>query len=247
MSETTTQTNGVTSQYVAQVTGDLERNLKEQDRVAGEIAALQEQLASLEKDRTVLLNVRQALGVESAPAAPASATPATPAPAVEETSVAAPAAEDASDEKASGEKAAAVPAPRKKTSAGASRRSKAAKPAAAAPKPAVKKAAPRKPAPKAAPKTAPKADQPSLVSLVRAHLAGLSEPRSAAEVAQSLGERYPGRGIKTTVVRSTLEGLVAKNHAQRTKQGSSVFYTSPEAPAAPAANAEEAPREERSA
>ncbi|MCF4137051.1 hypothetical protein L1856_09895 [Streptomyces sp. Tue 6430] len=233
MSETTTQTNGVTSQYVAQVTGDLERNLKEQDRVAGEIAALQEQLASLEKDRTVLLNVQQALGVESAPTAPA----------VEKTSDAAPAAEKASDEEASGEKAAAVPAPRKKASAGASRRSKAAKPAAEASKAAVKKAAPRKPAPK----TAPKADQPSLVSLVRAHLADLSEPRSAAEVAQSLGERYPERGIKTTVVRTTLEGLVAKNHAQRTKQGSSVFYTSPEASAAPAANAEVAPREERSA
>ncbi|MEV6612554.1 hypothetical protein AB0N31_01375 [Streptomyces sp. NPDC051051] len=214
MSETTTQTNGVTSQYAAQVAGDLERNLKEQDRIAGEIAALQEQLASLEKDRTVLLNVQQALGVESASAAPA-------------------------DGKAAVEKAAAVPAPRKKASAGASRRSKAAKSAAAAPKPAAKKTAARK--------AAPKADQPSLVSLVREHLAGQSEPRSAAEVAQSLGEQYPERGIKTTVVRTTLEGLVAKNHAQRSKQGSSVFYTSPEAPAAPAASAEEVPREGQSA
>jgi hypothetical protein len=31
--------------------------------------------------------------------------------------------------------------------------------------------------------------------------------------------------VKTTVVRTTLEGLVAKSHAHRTKQGSSVFYT----------------------
>lgn len=229
MSETTTQTNGVTSQYAAQVAGDLERNLKEQDRIAGEIAALQEQLASLEKDRTVLLNVRQALGVESAPAAPA----------VEKA-----ADEKAPVEKVSDEKAAAVPAPRKKASAGASRRSKAAKPAAAAPKPAVKKPAVKK---AAARKAAPKPDQPSLVSLVREHLAGRSEPRSAAEVAQSLGEQYPERGIKTTVVRTTLEGLVAKNQAQRSKQGSSVFYTSPEAPAAPAASAEEVPREGQSA
>ncbi|MFJ4692228.1 hypothetical protein [Streptomyces sp. NPDC088766] len=229
MSETTTQTNGVTSQYAAQVAGDLERNLKEQDRIAGEIAVLQEQLASLEKDRTVLLNVQQALGVESAPAAPA----------VEEAANEEAAVEKASNEKAAVEKAAAVPAPRKKASAGASRRSKAAKPAAAAAKPAVKKAA--------AGKAAPKADQPSLVFLVREHLAGRSEPRSAAEVAQSLGEQHPERGIKTTVVRSTLEGLVAKNQAQRSKQGSSVFYTSPEAPAAPAASAEEAPGEGQSA
>ncbi|MFH9861221.1 hypothetical protein [Streptomyces sp. NPDC017202] len=228
MSETTTQTNGVTSQYAAQVAGDLERNLKEQDRIAGEIAALQEQLASLEKDRTVLLNVQQALGVESAPAAPA----------VEKT-----ADKKAAVEKTSDEKAAAVPAPRKKASAGASRRPKAAKPAAA-PKPAVTKQAVTK---AGARKTAPKTDQPSLVSLVREHLAGQSEPRSAAEVAQSLGERYPERGIKTTVVRTTLEGLVAKNHAQRSKQGSSVFYTSPEAPTAPAASAEEVPREGQSA
>ncbi|MGY3206306.1 hypothetical protein ACVW19_006903 [Streptomyces sp. TE5632] len=32
-------------------------------------------------------------------------------------------------------------------------------------------------------------------------------------------------GIKTKVVRVTLEGLVAKSQAQRTKQGASVFYT----------------------
>ncbi|MGV9944261.1 hypothetical protein [Streptomyces sp. NPDC003401] len=233
MSETTAQTNGVTSQYVAQVAGDLERNLKEQDRVAGEIASLQEQLASLEKDRTVLLNVQQALGVE-----PASTAPTAGKAAVEETTTG-----KAGVGKAAVEKATAVPAPRKKAPTGASRRVKAAKPAAAAAKPAVKKAAARE----AAPKTAPKTDQPSLVSLVREHLAGQSEPRSAAEVAQSLGKQHPERGIKTTVVRTTLEGLVAKNHAQRSKQGTSVFYTSPEAPAAPATGTQEAPREGRSA
>ncbi|MDX3527604.1 hypothetical protein P1P75_14405 [Streptomyces sp. ID05-39B] len=231
MSETTTQTNGVTSQYAAQVASDLERNLKEYDRVAAEVAVLQEQLASLEKDRAVLLNVQQALGVESATAS-----------AVEHTT--------------------AVPAPRKKASAGASRQSKGKKPEAAAPKAADKQTASRrtspKPAPKTAPKTAPKAapkaDQPSLVTLVREHLAGQSEPRSAAEVAQSLGQQHPERGIKTTVVRTTLEGLVAKNRAQRSKQGSSVFYTSPDASASATSREgakeeveEGAPQETRSA
>ncbi|MEU3612129.1 hypothetical protein ABZ725_07385 [Streptomyces sp. NPDC006872] len=188
MSETTIEPNGVTSQYAAQVTGDLERNLKEQELLADEIAALQGKLAALEQDRTVLLNVRQALGVEPAPATavPAPREEAAPAPVVD--------------------------APKKTT----------AKKSA----PAARKSAGKTRTPRTA--TAEPA-QPSLVSLVREHLAGQDEPRSAAEVAQALGQLHPERGIKTTVVRTTLEGLVAKTHAQRSKQGTSVFYTSPDA------------------
>ncbi|WP_426567274.1 hypothetical protein [Streptomyces canus] len=193
MSDTTTESNGVTSQYAAQVTGDLERNLKEQERISGQIAALQEQLAALEKDRAVLLNVQQALGIELSPTALAD------------------------------EPVTAVPAPRKKATAaaGTAKQTKAKKSAPPARKPAGKK--------KAAPTTTAEPAQPSLVSLVRKHLAGQNEPRSAAEVAQALGQQHPERSIKTTVVRATLEGLVAKNHAQRTKQGTSVFYASPDA------------------
>ncbi len=40
-------------------------------------------------------------------------------------------------------------------------------------------------------------------------------PRSAAEVTTALAEP-PDRSVKTTVVRTTLEGLVAKSHARRT-------------------------------
>ncbi|MGY3206302.1 hypothetical protein [Streptomyces sp. TE5632] len=56
------------------------------------------------------------------------------------------------------------------------------------------------------------------------------QPRSAAEISAALGQAHPERGIKTKVVRVTLEGLVAKSQAQRTKQGASVFYTAPAAP-----------------
>ncbi|MFE9629291.1 hypothetical protein [Streptomyces sp. NPDC006527] len=194
MSDTTTAPNGVTFQYAAQVAADLERNLKEQERISGEIAALQEQLTALEKDRAVLLNLQQALDVEPSPAAPAD------------------------------EPVTAVPAPRKKATAaaGTAKQTKAKKSAPPTRKPAGKK--------KAAPTTTAEPAQPSLVSLVREHLASQSEPRSAAEVAQALGQQHPERSIKTTVVRTTLEGLVAKNHAQRTKQGTSVFYASPDAP-----------------
>jgi len=41
----------------------------------------------------------------------------------------------------------------------------------------------------------------------------------------ALTQAHPDRTIKTTVVRTTVEGLVARSHAHRTKQGSSVFYT----------------------
>ncbi|WP_329238159.1 hypothetical protein [Streptomyces canus] len=43
-------------------------------------------------------------------------------------------------------------------------------------------------------------------------------------------------------MRTTLEGLVARNQAQRTKQGTSVFYTSPDA-SEPAAQTEESPQQ----
>ncbi len=67
---------------------------------------------------------------------------------------------------------------------------------------------------------------PTLVSLIRAYLAEQSEPCSAAEIAAALSEAHPDRVIKTTVVRTTLEGLVARSSAQRLKQGHSVFYRS---------------------
>ncbi|GAA4013174.1 hypothetical protein [Streptomyces plumbiresistens] len=94
---------------------------------------------------------------------------------------------------------------------------------------------------KTAAKTATaKTAKPTLVELVRGHLTEQSGPRSAAEIATALGQAYPDRSIKTTVVRTTLEGLVAKSQAQRTKQGSSVFYTAADAPTQPEASTDEA-------
>lgn len=71
-----------------------------------------------------------------------------------------------------------------------------------------------------------KQQTPTLVALIRRYLAEQSEPCSAAEVAAALSEAHPDRVIKTTVVRTTLEGLVARSSAQRLKQGHSVFYMS---------------------
>ncbi|MFD6311112.1 hypothetical protein [Streptomyces nigra] len=206
MSETTAETSELTSQYSAQVSGDLERNLKEQERLSGEIEALQAQLAALRHDHTVLVNIQQALGIPAAHAAPAA------------------------------EPVATVPAARKKAAkaSGAAKQTKDKKPATADRKPAGKKTATKAPGTASA--------SPTLVDLVREHLAGLSEPRSAAEITAALGQQHPERTIKTTVVRTTIEGLVARNQAQRTKQGSSVFYTAPDA-AETAAPGEQSPEQ----
>ncbi len=205
MSESNTAvTTELTSQYTAQVTSDLERNVKEQERINAEIVALQQQLTALQHDHTILVSMQQALGFTTSPA------PAEPDTAL-----------------GTAPDSAAVPAPRKQAPAesesesGSGKRKRAKKT-----EPVPSRAAAEKPAGKA---TAAKADQPTLVELVRRHLTEQGEPRSAAEVATALGEAHPDRGIKTTVVRTTLEGLVAKNQARRSKQGTSVFYTAPDA------------------
>lgn len=191
MSDTTVNGNRVTSQYIARVADDLEDNRKVQERLGTEIAALQSQLANLDKDREVLLSLQEALGATSVPAP--SAPEQAPASSADKQPTTAPPKGRKTRSKKS------IPAPRK--TAGTSTKASG------------KTAAPQ---------------LPSLVSLARGFLAGQTEPRSAAEVAESLAQQHPDRSIKTTVVRTTLEGLVAKNHAQRTKQGSSVFYTAPD-------------------
>ncbi|MEV5779281.1 hypothetical protein AB0L49_50460 [Streptomyces antimycoticus] len=198
MSETTASPTQLTSQYTTQVAGDLERNLKEQERVRHEIDALTAQLVALQQDHAVLVSIQQALGTSAPPVAPETTT--------------------------------AVPEPRKKKTAVANggkqpRAKKAATPARKQTR--QQKASTASPAPSA---------QPTLVGLIREHLTGQSEPRSAAEITAALGKQHPERNAKTTVVRTTLENLVAKNQAQRTKQGASVFYTAPEAAGTAAQN-----------
>ncbi|MFF7191848.1 hypothetical protein ACFZAR_43440 [Streptomyces sp. NPDC008222] len=203
MSETTTAGTELTSQYATQVTNDLEHNAKEQERISAEIAALQEQLTALQHDHSVLVNVQQVLGTAPAPVQPAAAPDS-----------------------------AAVPAPRTKastengTGAGTGKRTRAKKTAGTQGTATTsKESAADKPTDKAA---ATKTGRPTLVELIRNHLTEQSEPRSAAEVTTALDKTHPERGIKTTVVRTTLEGLVAKSQAKRTKQGASVFYTTPD-------------------
>jgi hypothetical protein len=190
MSEVESAATELKTQYAAQVTGDLERNAKEQERVSAEVSVLQEKLSALQRDHALLVNLQQALSGESpAVASPGSDEIVTPALSVPQ---------QASTEP--------TPASQKK---------------AAAPKP---KRTPDSSGPKASTTGA----QPTLVELIRNYVGQQSEPRSSAEIASALAQAHPNRDIKPKVVRTTVEGLVAKGHVQRTKQGSSVFYTASE-------------------
>lgn len=275
MSESTTQSaTELASQYSTRVTDDLERNVKEQERVSTEITVLQQQLAALQHDHALLVNMQQALGITSPPAqsvtAPKSPDEAATVPAPRDGAPTGTAASRRSRSRkaASSAKRPTTPKPPAgkpsagKAATGKPAAGKASKPAATTTAKATVKTAgpaaksdartsakttekPAKPAnkntkaPKAAKtaakpaaRTAQAADRPTLVELVRHHLAGQSEPRSAAEVTTALGETHPERTVKTTVVRTTLEGLVARNQAQRSKQGTSVYYTAADAPEA---------------
>ncbi|WP_328498519.1 hypothetical protein OHS59_41660 [Streptomyces sp. NBC_00414] len=197
MSENQISTTELTSQYVAQVTSDLERNSKEQERIAADIAALQEQLLALQHDHTVLVNMQEALGGARPATGTARTVPSVPSQATART-----------------------------------KQSKEAKPKRAAATGAKKTAARKTEAKKPAAKAAKATTQPSLVDLIRGHLEAQTEPRSAAEITTALTAAHPERTIKTTVVRTTLENLVARSSAHRNKQGSSVFYTATTEPAA---------------
>ncbi|MDQ0772413.1 hypothetical protein QF026_000879 [Streptomyces aurantiacus] len=190
MSEVESAATELKSQYAAQVSADLDRNTKEQERIGAEVVALEEQLRALRHDQTLLAELQRALGGDGS----------TPAPSVPRQATA------AKRKKAATTKPAAKPAATKAAGSGA--------PKAAADSTAGK------------PDTAKSAAaKPTLVELIREHLGRQSEPRSSAEVATALAEAHPEREIKPKVVRTTVEGLVAKGQVQRTKQGSSVFYT----------------------
>ncbi|MFD4880732.1 hypothetical protein ACFWOB_46260 [Streptomyces sp. NPDC058420] len=196
MPESTAVATGLTSQYIAQVAGDLDSNVKEQERIGAEIAALQQQLTALQQDHSVLVNIQQALGVTHEPDKPSAVAEIAAVPSLQQKTEAAP------------------PSKRRARKTTAVRETTAKKPAAHKPTHTTGTAKAR----------------PTLVELIRRHLAEQNEPRSAAEISTALSEAHPERNIKTKVVRVTTEGLVAKSQAQRIKQGASVFYTAPTAP-----------------
>ncbi|NUU22689.1 MAG: hypothetical protein HOV68_14410 [Streptomycetaceae bacterium] len=209
MTEVQSENTDLKANYAAQVAADLAHNAKEQERIRTEVAALDEQLRALEEDRALLENMERALvgGTSAAAAAPAEAS----APAA-----AAIPRQAAAKSKRSQEKKPRTPVKASAKAAGkASGKASAKAPAQA-----------KKPAAKAANGKAPEGRSlPTVGEVIRTYLVGQSEPRSTAEITGALGDSHPERAIKSTVVRTTVENLVAKGLVERSKQGSSVFYT----------------------
>ncbi|MFG2439893.1 hypothetical protein [Streptomyces sp. NPDC048508] len=238
----TTSATELTSQYTAQVIGDLDRNTKEQERIGAEIDALQEQLNALRHDHSVLTSLHQALGVTDKAVPTKAVKPAAPSvPQQKSAAKATRATSPAKAAKATKTTDAKGTRSRAKTAGGA----KDVAPKTVAAKASDAKTGDAKSGTKAAPAKKPAAKavsgQPTLVELIRGYLTAQGEPRSAAEVSTALGKTHPDRRIQTNVVRTTLENLVAKSHAHRAKQGSSVFYTATDGhkPAATAASTEQ--------
>ncbi|MFI1092518.1 hypothetical protein [Streptomyces sp. NPDC020917] len=240
MTEKTRETAGIHAEYAAKVTADLERNTQEQARIAAEAAALEEQLRLLRRDHELLMNVQQALrdGAETVQATQIeNDTVAAPEPEHKPEATAVPKPRRSSATKA--------PTRRRKTSVATSTATKgrsakggsvkagsvkagSAKELSAKAEPAntepAKAESSQTGSPKAGSPKAGKSAKPTLVSLVRDYLATQSEPKSATEISGNLVASHPDRSIKATVVRTTVEALVAKGHAYRSKQGTSVFY-----------------------
>ncbi|MER5177468.1 hypothetical protein ABT009_03665 [Streptomyces sp. NPDC002896] len=223
MPEDTLDATNLKSQYVTQVAGDLERNVKEQERIGAELAALDDQLQALRRDHALLVSVQQALTDESsAPLSDDGAVTASPEPVVAPKPAAVPTARKPKD----AGKAAATKDGGKTTGTkdgGKTTETKTAGRKAAAGKAAAKGSKKTQPATDSAKQTKA-AGAPTLRELVLGHLDGQSEPRSSAEVTTGLEAAHPDRTFQGTVVRNTLEALVAKGQVQRNKQQKSVFY-----------------------
>ncbi|WP_306321960.1 MULTISPECIES: hypothetical protein [unclassified Streptomyces] len=206
MSDTTPQAE-LKSRYADRIADDLAHNENELKRISEEIAALQAELGTLEENRALLESMLKSLS--------SGELPPTPAPTAA---------------KAVGRAAGKVPRQQTREKAVAPKSPKASKapqskkaretPAAAAK--ATKSAAPAK----TVTPTVKKSGQQSgtLVDLIVSQLGAETSPRSAAEITTTLQKAHPKREFNIKVVRNTLEALVAKARAERTRQKRSVFY-----------------------
>ncbi|MFH0518650.1 hypothetical protein ACHBTE_15930 [Streptomyces sp. M41] len=189
MTENPDQSTNLKPRYAARVAEDLERNTAEQERLAGEMAAIHEQLEALRQDHALLVRMQRALGHTDATQGQSAPT---------------------GDTRASlPRQAPASTGPSSKSKTGGAKKS------------AVKKTTPRA----RAAMTTRDSSSPTLRDLVVDHLSHNGEPLSALEVTGALATAHPERTVKVTVVRSTLEAMVAKGLVRRSKQGNSVFYS----------------------
>ncbi|MFE3862253.1 hypothetical protein ACFXPT_17715 [Streptomyces goshikiensis] len=232
------ETTTLKSQYADKVTADLELNTAEQERIREEIASLQERLTGLEQDHELLIGMRTALGDTLAVVPGPRADKKTPTSAGAKgrktaASATSTTAAKKAPNKASANKPAAKKATAKKATPAKATPAKAtpakATPAKATPAKATPaKATPAKTIPAKA--TAEKADtsgetRAPLTGLIHQHLSAQKEPKTAGEITQALAAAHPERLLNGNLVRTTTERLVARALVERSKQGSTVYYT----------------------
>ncbi|WP_431964778.1 hypothetical protein [Actinacidiphila sp. bgisy160] len=209
--------NTIQDRYATRLAEDLDNNANEREKVRVQLAELQNRLAQLEQEREWLTHLQGT--VAGAPSVAMPAQPAGEATAGDETGQpeVTPAAQP-------------VPRPRGRK-----------KPAG---EPTAHKARKRTAAPEDVrkPKRATsRSSEPTLRSLVADILAASSEPRMVSEFVDTLAKQHPSRATPSApVVRNTLEALVAKGLAERSRQQGSVFYTPASVPAPDAGNTVEA-------
>ncbi|MFF9009163.1 hypothetical protein ACF087_25440 [Streptomyces goshikiensis] len=207
------ETTTLKSQYADKVTADLELNTAEQERIRDEIASLQERLTGLEQDHELLIGMRAALGDTLAVVPGPRADKKTPTSAgAKGRKTAASATSTTAAKKAPNKASANKPAAKKATA-------KKATPAKATPAKAIPAKA-----------TAEKADtsgetRAPLTGLIHQHLSAQKEPKTAGEITQALAAAHPERLLNGNLVRTTTERLVARALVERSKQGSTVYYT----------------------
>ncbi|MFI5689568.1 BlaI/MecI/CopY family transcriptional regulator [Streptomyces sp. NPDC051636] len=196
----------IQERYASQIAADLEKILSEQqelqarlDRLRAEEEWLRGVLGSLPDAQVQEDSAGAAQSSAQAPAAQEEAP--VPQPRQEEAD---PAMQTARTRKGTAKKT--VKAPAKKTTA----------------KDPAKKSAQKA----AVKKTAARSGEPPLGDLLLLILAKQpGEPRTAGEVVSALEQTFPERARDINTVRNTLERLVAKSRVERTKQGSTVYYT----------------------
>ncbi|MEU4173233.1 hypothetical protein AB0F46_41125 [Streptomyces sp. NPDC026665] len=190
----------IQDRYAAQLIADLEANRAQQTLLA-------ERLDKLKADEAFLVRLQSSVPAQQrtqdVPGAAATITPSPQdAPAVQEATV--------------------VPSPRATETTPAAKTRRKQNPA--------KKTTPKRATAKTKVKTppaekTPKQAEPTLGVLLQDILTSQTEPRTAAEIVSELERTHPERARDVNTVRNTLERLVAKTQAERSKQGSTVYYT----------------------
>ncbi|MEU6807729.1 hypothetical protein ABZ920_01625 [Streptomyces sp. NPDC046831] len=214
-----TGANTIQDRYAQQVTTDLEKNRAEQQEVTAQLQTLHTRLEHLRLEETWLA------GVQASLAGPGGAQDSSPAD------------DEADCGSSETPEQSSLPQQlgrtRKKAAQPAGGRRTAQKKTAA--ETATKKVTAKKTSAQAAgaKSAVSTTTTPVLGVLLKAIVDGhAGQPRTALEIGEELERRYPERARAVTIVRNTLERLVAKSEIERTRQKRTVLYSSTDRSAA---------------